>query len=75
MMVRSQRGGPGLGSGLKTAQVLEGPAGCEEEEKEEQEEEERVDLLGPPAALEPAGCSDFLLGKKRKISASFLTPS
>lgn len=67
MMVRSQRGGPGLGSGLKTAQVLEGPAGCEEEEKEEQqEEEERVDLLGPPAAalylmVEPAGCSAFLL--------------
>lgn len=65
-MARSQWGGPGLGSGLKIAQVLEGPAGCEEEEKEEQEEEERVDLLGPPAAaphlmVEPAGRSAFLL--------------
>lgn len=68
MMVRSQKDDPGLGSGLKTAQDLEGPAGYEEEEQEE-----RVDLLEPPAValelmVEPAGCSTFLLETKTMIS-------
>lgn len=70
MMVRSQKDDPGLGSGLKTARDLEGPAGCEEEEEQD---EERVDLLEPPAValqsmVEPAGCSTFLLEKKPMIS-------
>lgn len=64
-MGRSQEDIPDLGSGLKTAQVLEGPAGCVKEEEEQQ-----VELLEPPAAeLEllagPAGCLTFLLQTNR----------
>lgn len=60
-MVRCQEDKPDLGSGLKTAQVLEGPAGCEEEQQVEQ-----VELLEPPALqqellAEPAACLTFLL--------------
>lgn len=51
-MDRSQQDVPDLGSGLKAAQVLEGPAGCEEEEEQEQLEPPAADLEVPsqPAA-------------------------
>lgn len=63
-MDRSQQDIPDLGSGLKTAQVLEGPAGCVKEE------EEQVELLEPPAAelelpSEPAARLTFLLQTNR----------
>lgn len=73
-MDRSQQDIPDLGSGLKTAQVLEGPAGCVKEE------EEQVELLEPPAAelelpSEPAARLTFLLQTNRNQLISWSSHS
>lgn len=73
-MDRSQQDIPDLGSGLKAAQVLEGPAGCVEEE------EEQVELLEPPAAgpellSQPAAPLTFLLQTNRNQMISWSTRS
>lgn len=73
-MDRSQQDIPDLGSGLKTAQVLEGPAGCVKEA------EEQVELLEPPAAelelpSEPAARLTFLLQTNRNQLISWSSDS